>query len=150
VNPAEKEPGTANPTLRMVFDTNIVIFSLLFAGGRLAWLRAHWRDGGCVPLIARETGTELTRVLAYPKFRLSAQDQLELLSDYLPFCESIRTVQRCPAICRDAKDQQFLDLAQSGQADLLVTGDADLLQMTGETNFAIISPEAYRQRVLLC
>jgi hypothetical protein len=28
---------------RVGFDTTVVVSALLFTGGRLAWLRAHWR-----------------------------------------------------------------------------------------------------------
>ena len=129
---------------RVVFDTNTVVSALLFANGRLAWLRQHWREGGCTPLISRATVAELTRVLGYPKFRLAPDDSLELLADYLPFCETIELVEGCPAVCRDKSDQPFLDLAQSGKADLLVTGDDDLLALAGQTAFLIETPEDYR------
>jgi hypothetical protein len=49
-------------------------------------------------------------------------------------------------VCRDKNDQQFLDLAQSGKADLLVTGDRDLLALSGQTSFLIETPQAYRVR----
>ena len=132
---------------RVVFDTNTVVSALLFANGRLAWLRQHWREGGCVPLISRATAAELTRVLGYPKFRLSPDDRLELLADYLPYCETIEPAQRCTSVCRDGNDQPLLDLAQSGKADLLVTGDQDLLALTGQTAFLIETPEIYRERI---
>jgi putative PIN family toxin of toxin-antitoxin system len=131
---------------RVVFDTNTVISALLFANGRLAWLRQHWREGGCVPLASRSTAAELTRVLRYPKFRLSTADALELLSEYLPHCQVIEPTERCASICRDANDQPFLDLAQSGGADLLVSGDQGLLTLNGQTMFPIETPEAYRRR----
>lgn len=132
---------------RVVFDTNTVVSALLFANGRLAWLRQHWREGGCTPLISRATVAELTRVLGYPKFRLSQDDRLELLADYLPYCETIEPAQRCASVCRDGNDQPLLDLAQSGKADLLVTGDQDVLALTGQTAFLIETPEVYRQRI---
>jgi putative PIN family toxin of toxin-antitoxin system len=132
---------------RVVFDTNTVVSALLFANGRLAWLRSHWREGGCTPLISCATAAELHRVLGYPKFRLSPDDRLELLGDYLPFCETIELVARCPAVCRDKSDQPLLDLAQSGKADLLVTGDDDLLALAGQTAFLIETPEDYRRRI---
>ena len=130
--------------VRAVFDTNTVLSALLFRGGSLAWLRNHWRDGECVPLLSRETAAELTRVLDYPKFRLAAEDRDELLADYLPWCEVAEGIGRCPFACRDPKDQIFLDLAQAGKATVLVTGDKDLLSLAGKTSFAIESPEAYR------
>jgi putative PIN family toxin of toxin-antitoxin system len=134
-------------SLRVVFDTNTVLSALLFDSGRLAWLRQHWRHGTHTPLACRETVLELTRVLAYPKFRLTPQDREELLTDYLPFCELIRLTRRCPAKCRDSKDQPFLDLAQSGNIMSLITGDRDLLALAGKTSFSIETPESYRQRV---
>jgi predicted nucleic acid-binding protein len=73
----------------VVFDTNTVLSALLFANGRLAWLREHWRVGDCVPLLSRETAAELSRVLAYPKFQLSANDRHELMADFLPYCEVV-------------------------------------------------------------
>jgi putative PIN family toxin of toxin-antitoxin system len=130
----------------VVFDTTTVLSALLFANGRLAWLRQHWRESGCVPLISRATAAELTRVLRYPKFGLSADDARELLAEYLPYCEVVEEVERCALVCRDASDQPFLDLAQSGRADLLVSGDQDLLMLAGRTAFLIESPEAYRRR----
>ena len=132
---------------RVVFDTTTVVAALLFTNGRLDWLRQHWREGGCVPLISRATAAELTRVLRYPKVGLSPGDARELLADYLPHCEVIESVERCASVCRDASDQMFLDLAQSGTADLLVSGDQDLLMMAGQTTFLIETPEAYRGRM---
>ncbi|MFZ0392611.1 MAG: putative toxin-antitoxin system toxin component, PIN family [Terracidiphilus sp.] len=133
-------------TPRTVFDTNAVVSALLFSSGRLAWLRDHWKQGECVSLISRATAAELLRVLAYPKFKLPADDRLELLGDYLPFCETVEAVRPCPQTCRDPRDQAFLDLAFSGNADVLVTGDSDLLALEDWTRFSIESPESYRQR----
>jgi uncharacterized protein len=131
----------------VVFDTNVVLSALLFARGRLSWLVGHWQAGECKPLVSRATGAELTRILAYSKFQLTANEQLEALSAYLPFCEIVDIVKTCPVICRDPRDQPFLDLAQCGRADLLVTGDEDLLVLAGTTVFVIETPDAYRHRV---
>jgi len=132
---------------RVVFDTTTVVSALLSADGRLAWLRAHWQGGACIPLISAATVNELTRVLAYPKFHLSTDERRELLADYLPLCEVITPTRNCKVLCRDKKDQPFLDLAESGKAEILVSGDGDLLALAGRTLFGIESPEAYRLRV---
>jgi putative PIN family toxin of toxin-antitoxin system len=135
------------PMRRVVFDTNVVVSALLFPKGRLAWLRAHWREGDAVPLVSPVTARELTRVIGYSKFRLSEQFRMEALALYIPYCESLDPADKCPVQCRDPKDQPFLDLAQSGNADALVTGDEDLLVLVGQTAFLIETPEAYRRRV---
>jgi putative PIN family toxin of toxin-antitoxin system len=137
--------------LRVVFDTNTVLSALLFSHGRLAWLREHWRQNDqaqrTLPLLSRVTAAELMQVLSYPKFRLSDNDRLELLADYLPFCETVVVGDCCPQLCRDPDDQPLLDLAHSGKADVLVSGDKDLLALAGQTAFSIETPEAFRRRV---
>jgi len=132
---------------RLVFDTTTVVSALLFPKGRLAWLRQHWREGDCTPLLSASTAAELNRVLAYPKFRLTQEFVRELLADYVPYCAIVEKIQHCPQVCRDEKDQPFLDLAISGNADLLISGDRDLLALAGQTTFLIETPEAYRLRV---
>ncbi|MEI9981721.1 MAG: putative toxin-antitoxin system toxin component, PIN family [Edaphobacter sp.] len=132
---------------RVVFDTTTVVSALLFANGRLAWLRHHWNAENCHPLVSAVTVAELTRVLAYPKFRLSSDDRNELLAEYLPSYEIVKPAKQCSILCRDPDDQPFLDLAESGNATLLVTGNQDLLALAGQTAFLIETPEAYRTRV---
>ncbi len=90
---------------------------------------------------------ELKWVLGYRKLKLSDEYQFELLGDYVSDCETIEVVEVCPVRCRDAKDQPFLDLAQSGRADVLVTGNEDVLALAGQTRFVIEMPEAYRRRI---
>jgi putative PIN family toxin of toxin-antitoxin system len=132
---------------RIVFDTNVVLSALLFTHGRLSWLVGHWQAGDCVPLVSRATAQELKKILAYRKFQLSVDEQLEALCNYIPFWEVIEIAKSCSVLCRDAKDQRFLDLAHCGNAGVLVTGDGDLLALAGQTSFIIEAPEAYRHRV---
>ena len=121
-------------TRRIVLDTNIVLSALLFDTGRLAWIRHAWQHQQFQPLVCRDTVQELLRVLAYPKFKLSAEAQKDLLGDFLPYAEVITLPDPWPYLpaCRDEKDQVFLVLAHVGGADTLVTGDADLLALRGQ------------------
>ncbi len=133
-------------TLRVVFDTSTVISALAFPNGQISWLRRHWRDGECIPLLSNFGASELSRVLNYPKFRLSTNQQRELLDDYLPYCEVVELTENCPVNCRDPKDQPFLDLAQAGRAAVMVSSDKDLLVLARTTAFQIETPEVYRRR----
>jgi len=115
--------------LRVVLDTNIVLSALVFSTGRLAWVRQAWQRQQLRPLVCRESVGELLRVLAYPKFRLTAREQQDLLGDFLPHAEAVVLPAQWPDLpaCRDDKDQVFLVLAQVARADALVSGDADIL-----------------------
>ncbi|WP_237741288.1 putative toxin-antitoxin system toxin component, PIN family [Geminocystis herdmanii] len=46
-------------------------------------------------------------------------------------------------ICRDAKDNKFLELAVSGKADFIITGDQDLLVLNPFENITIIKPDLF-------
>lgn len=128
---------------RLVLDTNSVLSALLFANGRMVWLRHAWQAGRFVPLVSRATVEELIRVLAYPKCKLTAADREDLLGDYLPYCETVDVPAsiRLPD-CRDAGDLPFLALALATRADALVSGDADLLVLAENFPIPIISPGA--------
>ena len=83
---------------RVVIDTNLVLSALVFAGGRLTPLRRAWQAQRVLPLVSRSTVAELIRTLAYPKFRLAAPEQEELLADYLPYCKAVRIPALPPAM----------------------------------------------------
>ena len=120
--------------VRAVLDTNVVLSALVFRGGAAGQLRLAWQRGGVIPLVSAVTVQELLRVLAYPKFRLSPDEQEELLADYLPYAETVRVPQPPPAVpdCRDILDLPFMHLAVASKAQILVTGDRDLLAISAE------------------
>ena len=126
-----------------VLDTNTVLSALVFAHGRLSTLRLAWQNARCLPLVSQVVASELIRVLAYRKFKLSADEQKELLADYLPYCRTVRIPMRLSKLPRgrDIHDQAFLELATVGKADFLVTGDKDLLVLASEFSRTIVTPE---------
>ena len=112
---------------RFVFDTNVVVSTLVFAGGRTAWLRRAWAGGVLVPVVSRATTQELLRVLAYPKFGLAPDDRAELLGDYLPYAERWPTEPPpAKAQAADPADQPFVDLWVASAAEAIVSGDTHL------------------------
>ena len=136
-------------TPRVVIDTNLVLSALVFAQGRLSPLRLAWQSARCHPLLSSVTAAELIRVLAYPKFKLSAEEQQELLGDYLPSCTPVRMPAMPPATpdCRDKFDLPFLQLAVVGKADYLVTGDQDLLVLAGQFACPIIAADQFLKTI---
>ncbi|HEY4784676.1 MAG TPA: putative toxin-antitoxin system toxin component, PIN family [Bacteroidales bacterium] len=46
-------------------------------------------------------------------------------------------------VCRDPKDNMYLELALSGGADVIITGDSDLLVLHPFPNISIISPKEF-------
>jgi putative PIN family toxin of toxin-antitoxin system len=123
-----------NSAVRVVLDTNVVLSALVFRGRAAGQVRQAWQRELVLPLASTATVQELVRVLAYPKFGLSQPEQDELLADYLPYAETVRIPQPPPKVpeCRDALDLPFLHLAVAGKAQVLVSGDRDLLVIAAE------------------
>jgi putative PIN family toxin of toxin-antitoxin system len=130
---------------RVVLDTNVVLSALVFAGGRLAQMRHAWHENRFEPLASAATANELSRALAYPRFKLTPLEQQELLADYLPYCTVVAMPVNPPKVpqCRDPNDLPFLYLAVAGRAEYLVTGDKDLLAVAPRFAHSIIAPEAF-------
>ena len=49
-------------------------------------------------------------------------------------------------VCRDPKDDKFLELAVNGAAQLIITGDADLLALHPFRRTEILTPARYLAR----
>jgi putative PIN family toxin of toxin-antitoxin system len=131
--------------LRAVLDTNVLVSALVFRQGATATLREAWQAQYFTPLVSRTTATELIRVLAYPKFRLTRLEHENLLADYLPYCEVVPMPTELPAVpdCRDPLDVPFLQLVSVGRANYLVTGDRDLLSLKADFAVPIVKVESF-------
>jgi uncharacterized protein len=131
--------------IRAVIDTNILLSALVFSSGDLVRFRQLWQNGSFKPLVSKPTVTELIRVLAYAKFKLTATEREDLLADYLAFCETVSMPIELPSIplCRDPYDEPFLHLSLFGQADYLVTGDRDLLSLADVFDCQIVTAASF-------
>ena len=93
-------------------------------------------------VFSQELLDEFLAVARRPKFRrffsaADIEDILETIDEYADFVK----VQSKLEVCRDPKDNFLLSLSIDGQADFLLTGDKDLLDLTkfGETKIISIS-----------
>ena len=131
---------------RAVIDTNVVVSAFVFRAGTLVWLREAIVNGALIPLVSDETLAEMVRVLAYPRFGLTAEDRENIIVHYMEHAEAIkrpRTRARLPR-CRDPHDEMFIRLAYAAKADAIVTGNGDLLALALESRIPILTPVAFR------
>lgn len=113
---------------RFVLDTNIIISAVLRPGNKpdLALKKAQ-EDGNI--LMSPSTWLELENVLARPKFEryITLDERQEFLGNFSETVELIVDVTEVIEECRDPKDNKYLELAVSGGAECILTGDEDLL-----------------------
>jgi putative PIN family toxin of toxin-antitoxin system len=104
-------------------------------------LREAWQARRFVALASHDTVSELLRVLAYPKFKLTPTEREALLAEFLPYVETVKidtTPDGLPDI-RDAQDIIFLELAAASRADALVSGDGDIQAVRGKFHIPILT-----------
>lgn len=68
-----------------------------------------------------------------------------LAAAFVNACEHIEIPSPIRA-CRDSRDDKFLELAVHGHADMLITGDDDLLALHPFRGTAILTPAAFLAR----
>src|SRR5215469_208110 len=128
---------------RLVLDTNLWVSRLLAPQGTAAAAVDRALQWG-TPLMSVETLQELSQVLARPKFDpyVSVQDRQRFIA-LLGGVVRMVTISHRVAACRDPKDDKFLHVALNGEAQLIVTGDADLLTLNPFHNVEILNPAVF-------
>jgi putative PIN family toxin of toxin-antitoxin system len=104
----------------------------------LSWIDRH---SGLLKSIVTEQ--EILRVLQRPHLAaVTASFFRDDPARMLAKAELVTIAERVVA-CRDPNDDKFLELAMNGQADLIVTGDADLLVLNPFRGIPIVSPATF-------
>lgn len=131
---------------RIVVDTNALISRLLLPRSVPGEAVRKAADTGQL-LVSEPTLAELAGVLARPKFTpyVTIKDRQQFIrllgrvAEMVPITHIIRA-------CRDPKDDKFLELAVNGGAQLIITGDKDLLVLNPFRGIPIITPAQYLLR----
>jgi len=133
--------------LRVVLDTNVFVSALLFRGEVSKFVR-WWQEGKIVPIVTRETYHELSIVLTYPKFQLSAEEIKAVLSEeVLPYLDVTEVTHHVKGMSPDPEDGKFLSCAVSGKTIYLVTGDKKLLSMKYYRGLRIMGVREFIERM---
>lgn len=130
-------------SLRTVLDTSVIVSALLLPRSvpRQALDLAFTRG---VVLVSDATFTELDTVLRRSRFDryIEPQERLKFLAKFIQDSIVIE-VDVSVTDCRDPKDNKFLELAISGSATCIISGDQDLLSLHPFRGISIISPQIF-------
>ncbi|MFA1611207.1 putative toxin-antitoxin system toxin component, PIN family [Halobellus rubicundus] len=128
-------------TVGVVLDTNVLVSALGFGGPPLeALLRALEDD---VRLLASEsTLDELDRVMQYDRLPFTDADRHQYLSILRREASLVQPIEGVE-VARDPDDDKFLGVAIAGDADYVVSGDGDLLDIRSYRGVEIVAPDAF-------
>ena len=128
---------------RVVLDTNTLVSGVLLSDSvpGQAVRKAVTED---LMLMSEDSLYELADVLSRKKFDryLSVEDREEFIRLVLRVAEMVPIV-RVVHACRDEADNRILEVAVNGDAELIVSGDSDLLRLHPFRGIPVLKPGEY-------
>jgi uncharacterized protein len=128
--------------MRLVVDTNVFVSA---AFKELSWpgMVVRWVDEFGGLLKTPFTEQEIFEVMQRPRIAENTVPLFVARLRQIFAAAELVTITEHVAACRDPKDDKFLELAVNGRADLIVSGDADLLALDTFRGIPIITPAAF-------
>lgn len=131
--------------MKVVLDTNIIISAVILPHGTPAKIIKAWQERKFQLLISKEIFKEIACVLARPRLKkynitlLRRKEILKVLYKYSVMTDGKLKVK----VSEDPNDDMFIVCAMEGNADYIVSGDADLLKIKSHDNIDIITADAF-------
>ena len=136
--------------VRAVIDTNVLLSGLLWSGTPHRLIE-EVRAGTLTLITSSALLAELGEVIRRPKFRTiltrSGTDPERTLSELRRLAEIVDPRPLPAPVSRDPDDDAVLALAVTSQADLIITGDADLLVLGTHAGIPVIDAAAAITRI---
>jgi putative PIN family toxin of toxin-antitoxin system len=127
----------------VVFDSGVWVSTIRFGGvPRQVITLALLHDE---IVICAEIENETIRIMRR-KFGVEESEVRAGMEIFLQNSKRVSVTGRLSGICRDPKDDFILECAESGGADLIVTGDKDLLSVAAHGRIEIVTPRQYLDR----
>lgn len=144
---------SADSVLRVVIDTNVLLSGLLWHGAPHVLLE-HVRAGTFGLVSSPAILAELEIVIARPKFDVilarSNTSREIALAELRQLAEVIEPPRLDYPVCRDPDDDAVLALALAAQADMIISGDDDLIALTHFQGIPISAPAQASERIEAC
>jgi len=135
--------------VKVVLDTNVLLSGLMSPEGTPRRIVAAWCDGRFDVALSLDQLAEIGRVLEYPKIRQKLvwnNEQIEFFIKQLYIRAEVLELGSIPVeVPRDAGDAAILATLVIAKADLLVTGDGDLLALRDQ--YPIETPAEFVRRM---
>lgn len=133
--------------MRVLLDANVLLSGLLTRGVCERLLDLCWASPSPITVICSEHLLAEFAENAHSKFRIPVDEATEAVAALRKRVELVEPLVVSADACRDPKDLPVLGAALAGQAECLVTGDRDLLELKQFQGVAILSPRELYDRL---
>lgn len=128
--------------MRVVLDTNVFVSGIFFSGPP-SWILHEWRDGRLTLVLSAEIFEEYRRVgriLARQFHGVDLEPFLALLGVHAHF---VQAPELPSPVCPDPADDKFLACALAANVTVIVSGDRDLLRLSGWQGIQVLTPRRF-------
>lgn len=129
-----------------MIDTNVIVSALLSASGPPAEVLNAARVGTFSWITSQHLNIEAENVLSRSHIRrhmtLSDRAVADFFADVRVVAIIVEPTHRLD-VSRDPDDNRVLEAAVAGEADYIVTGDRDLLELGSHAGIGVVTPAAF-------
>jgi putative PIN family toxin of toxin-antitoxin system len=128
--------------VKVVLDTNVFISGVFFTGPPYRILEA-WRDARIQIVVSPDILEEYQRVGKTLASRFQGIELQPILDLLILNAEIVPSGRLAEPVCRDPDDDKFLACARNSGAKYVISGDKDLLGVSGYKGVVVVSPRAF-------
>ena len=136
--------------MRAVVDTGVFVSALLRRQGITGEILRALRDGRFTLVYTTPILVEIIDVLGRDPFRTKyhlLSDDIHTLINLIRLRGELVIPERMVKVCRDPKDDKFLDAALAGRAEVIISGDEDLLVLNPFEGILILRPSEFLTKI---
>jgi putative PIN family toxin of toxin-antitoxin system len=130
--------------MRIVLDTNVLISGIYFSGppGRIL---AAWRSGTLQLAVSIEILEEYLNVAERLASRYSGVEYEGILGLIIQNAQLVQGADLPEPVSEDPDDDKFLACALASNTRIIVSGDSDLLKVSGYADIRVLAKGIYLQ-----
>jgi len=128
--------------VRVILDTNVVISGVFFTGAPYHILKA-WRDGTVHVVVSPEILGEYQRVGGVLAKQFPGVDLAPILNLFAAEAEFTIAPPLSEPVCVDPDDDKFLACALASKTKIIISGDKQLLRVSGYRGIEVIRPRTF-------
>lgn len=133
---------------RVLVNPGVFVAALISRTGTPARMLRHWLDGAFDLLVSPAVLAELEKVLAREKFHrhFTHRQATAFLAVLRERGVVVTDPERVEPRTRDAADDYLLALAESADADAIISGDKDLTELV-DAPVTVLTPHEFLERL---
>ncbi len=136
--------------MRAVIDTGVFVSALIRKQGTTGDVLRALHDERYTAIYTTDIVVEIIDAIGRAKLRMKYHikpDDITALVNLIRLRGELVTPAQKMSACRDPKDDKFLEAALAAQTDCIVSGDADLLDLTPFQDIPILRPAEFLARI---